>query len=106
IAADVSAIRERVADAAAGPQTILGAEKALADLCVDPMLAGKRVLIADDEPKIRQVIQQVLRGKGCRVVVCVDGAEAIAQLETSLHPGEQSFDLVVSDIKMPDRNGY
>ena len=106
ICSDVTAIRERVQEAAAGPQTILGAEKALADLAVDPLLAGKSVLVADDEPKIRQVIQQVLRGKGCRVVVCSDGAGAIEQLDGVREGTIPSFDLVISDIKMPDRNGY
>src|SRR5262249_44794098 len=91
---------------ASGPQTILGAEKVLADLAVDPMLAGKSVLVADDEPKIRQVIQQGLKGKGCRVGVCSDGAGAIEQLESVRSGTQAGFGRVMSDIKMPDRNGY
>lgn len=106
IASDVVAIRERVREAASGPQTILGAEKALADIVVDPLLSGKRVLVADDEPKIRQVIQQVLRGKGCVVTICGDGAAAILELEQVPKGLAAPFDLVISDIKMPDRNGY
>jgi CheY-like chemotaxis protein len=107
IIADVNAIRQRVKEAAGGPQTILGAEKALADIKSDPLLAGKHVLIADDEPKIRQVIRDVLRNKGCRVAVCGDGTQAIQEMEASVAAGELGrFDLVISDIKMPDRNGY
>ncbi len=106
IIADVTAIRQRVSDAASGPQTILGADRALAGLTIDPALDGKHVLVADDEPKIRQIIRDVLRGKGCRVVVCSDGTAAIEALEASRVGGPARFDLVVSDIKMPDRNGY
>lgn len=107
IVADVQSIRRRVREAASGPQNILGAEKVLSNIKVDPALAGKHVLVADDEPKIRQIIRDVLRGKGCRVVVCKDGGEAIAELISSQTGGESGkFDLVVSDIKMPDHNGY
>jgi CheY-like chemotaxis protein len=109
ILTDCRAIQERVKDAAAGPQNILGAEKALADLTIDPALAGKHVLVADDEPKIRNTIRDLLRGKGCRVIVCSDGAAAIAELEASGKrevTGVAPFDLIISDIKMPDKNGY
>ncbi len=107
IVADVQSIRRRVREAASGPQNILGAEKVLSNIQVDPALAGKNVLVADDESRIRQIIRDVLRGKGCRVVVCKDGGEAIAELISSQSAGENArFDLVVSDIKMPDHNGY
>lgn len=103
---DVTAIRERVSDAASGPQNVLGVEKALADLAVDPLFAGRHVLVADDEAKIRNVIRDVLRGKGCRVTVCTSGSAAIAELEAAARGVLDKFDLVVSDIKMPDKNGY
>jgi CheY-like chemotaxis protein len=107
IVADVQSIRRKIREAASGPQTILGAEKALSGIRVDPDLAGKHVLVADDEGKIREIIRDVLRGKGCRVVVCKDGGEAIAELISSQAAGEAGkFDLVISDIKMPDHNGY
>lgn len=106
IIADVSAIRQRVSEAASGPQNILGADRALADISVDPALSGKTVLVADDEPKIRQVIREVLRGKGCRVVMASDGTAAIEHLEAASAGMTSKIDLVISDIKMPDRNGY
>lgn len=109
ILADVTAIRQRVNDAATGPQTILGADKMLAGIEIDPLLKGRRVLIADDEAKIRETLRSVLKGKGCVVVVCKDGAAAINELNAAA-AGEGSLDgqyeLVISDIKMPDRNGY
>jgi DNA-binding NtrC family response regulator len=42
----------------------------------------------------------VLRGYGCEISSANDGDPAIAII------GQQEFDLVISDIKMPTRNGY
>ncbi len=109
---DVQAIRRRVRQAAEGPQTILGADVAMAEGADDPVIAGKRVLVADDAQKIRQIIRDVLRARGARVVCCDDGAAAIDELiaTTPAVEGEgenrDPFDLIISDIKMPDRNGY
>lgn len=113
IVSDVEAIRRRVREAAEGPQHILGAEKGLVDIAVDPALAGKRVLVADDEEKIRLTIRDALRGRGCTVVVCENGSEAIEELEKAgaaaaspYSPAGGGFDLLISDIRMPDKNGY
>lgn len=103
IRADVESIRARVRNMAAGPQTLLGVERALADRAEDPVLKGRRVLVADDEDKIRRIIRDVLRSRGCVVDVCSNGGEAIARLESA---GDARYDAVISDIKMPDRNGY
>ncbi len=67
---------------------------------VVPALRGKRVLIADDEDIIREAIADVLSRAGARPVMARDGTEAIAMIDT------QRFDLVLSDIKMPNGNGY
>ncbi len=95
---DVNKIRKSVKEAA-GPRTLLGA--GATQTKVDPQLAGKRVLVADDEPAIRQTISDLLTRFGCKVTQAKDGAEAIAFLAS-----EPAFDLVVSDIKMPHKNGY
>ncbi len=52
-----------------------------------------------------QIIGEVLRHRGCEVVVCETGAGAIDQIEAGALEGTR-FDLIVSDIRMPDRNGY
>jgi CheY-like chemotaxis protein/GAF domain-containing protein len=106
IRTDVENIRKRVRDVGQGPTTLLGVEKALEDKRIDPALKGRTILVADDEPKIRRIIGDVLRNRGCNVHLCENGAEAIAALEASTRGELTSFDLVVSDIKMPDRNGY
>ncbi|HZW09155.1 MAG TPA: response regulator [Phycisphaerales bacterium] len=104
IKADVESIRARVRNMAAGPQTLLGVERALADRTEDPILKGKRVLVADDESKIRRIIRDVLRSRGCLVIASESGADAIEKL-AGVKPDER-FDIIISDIKMPDRNGY
>lgn len=100
---DIESIRRRINECTAGPQTLLGVEQALADKRQDPLLLNKRVLVADDEARIRDTINSVLKSKGCTVTVCESGAKAIQTLEAEESEG---FDLIVSDIRMPDRNGY
>ncbi|MBX3323619.1 MAG: response regulator [Phycisphaeraceae bacterium] len=106
IRADVESIRQRVKEVASGPQTLLGVDRALAERTQDPILIGRRVLVTDDAPKIRKVIGEVLKSKGCDVTIAACGEEAIQALHTRQAEQELPFDLVISDIQMPDRNGY
>jgi CheY-like chemotaxis protein len=66
----------------------------------DETLCDKRILVVDDEDIIRETIADVLAKNGALAVVARDGSEAIAMIRA------QHFDLVLSDIKMPGRNGY
>lgn len=97
-------LRRRIESCTAGPRTVLGAEEAMAAYDADPTLVGKRVLVADNETAIRETVGQLLTQKGCETILCADGGEAIRAINQN-EPG-QGFDLVVSDIKMPDYNGY
>ena len=104
IRSDVDTIRRRVRGVAAGPQTLLGVDAAMSVRRKDPALVRKRVLVADDEPNIRRIIRDVLHNRGAEVTTCADGREAVDALKRAAKgPG---VDLVISDIKMPDRNGY
>ncbi len=105
IGADVESIRERIREVAAGPTTLLGVERAMASSTRDAALAGRHVLVADDEPKIRRIIGDVLRHRGCEVTVCDSGVSAIEAISARAAAG-QRYELIISDIKMPDRNGY
>jgi CheY-like chemotaxis protein len=66
----------------------------------DTSLQGKRILIADDEDIIRETVSDVLSKAGAITVMARDGGEAVAMIRS------QHFDVVLSDIKMPKRNGY
>ncbi|CAG0987623.1 C4-dicarboxylate transport transcriptional regulatory protein DctD [Phycisphaerales bacterium] len=103
ITSDLSSIRQRLVECAAGPNTLLGVEKALSHKGPDPIIQGRHILVADDEQRIRKTIGDVLTVRGAHVTVCENGTQAIATLESS---GAGAFDLVISDIRMPDHNGY
>jgi CheY-like chemotaxis protein len=96
----VDRARKAMQNVAAGPNAIVGDTAGSNPDPADPLLNGKRVLIADDEPNIRRTLREVLRKRGCTVTTAKDGYEACALLE------QQPFDLVLSDIRMPYRNGY
>jgi CheY-like chemotaxis protein/PAS domain-containing protein len=98
-------MRRRIETCSAGPRTILGAEREMNRLEPDPAMIGRRVLVADDEPLIRETVRDMLTQKGCVVTICEDGAETIEHIEHTANT-IGPFDLVISDIKMPSRNGY
>ena len=69
-----------------------------------PSAAGPalRVLVIDDEPGVRSLLADVLRAAGHDVVAVASGREGLAVLEDP--PG--GFDLVLSDLGMPDMSGW
>jgi CheY-like chemotaxis protein len=99
----IGAMQRRTEACAAGPRSLLGVEEALQHGGPDPLFESKRVLIADDEPTIRQTIESVLIDKGCSITVCTNGAEAIDAVRAA---ADRGFDLVISDVSMPEGNGY
>jgi len=66
----------------------------------DELLQGRRILVIDDEPIIRETITTVLGSKGAEVETAREGDEAMAML------AGREYDLILSDIKMPQKNGY
>jgi two-component system nitrogen regulation response regulator GlnG len=58
-----------------------------------------RVLVADDEPSIRFVLQETLEALGHQVVAVEDGDQALRELS------EGDFDLAFLDIRMPGLTG-
>jgi signal transduction histidine kinase len=58
-----------------------------------------RILVVDDEPMVRTVTAQLLRLKGHTVVEAEGGPEALDHLDAA------AFDLVVTDLSMPEMSG-
>ena len=56
-----------------------------------------RVLVVDDEVVIRELCQAILEGEGFQVDVAKDADEGISRI------GEHTYQLIISDIKMPGR---
>jgi DNA-binding response OmpR family regulator len=100
IVANVEGIRGTLRDVAAGPKAVLGSKPSEPPKEKDPMIDGRRILIADDELNIRTTVGDVLRKYGAVCTLCKDGYEAVCMLE------QNEYDLIISDIKMPYRNGY
>jgi CheY-like chemotaxis protein len=65
-----------------------------------PELAGMRVLVVEDDESNREVLRQVLEAQGA-VVVVADSAEGALEVLRDDPPSA-----VVSDLKMPARDGY
>jgi two-component system OmpR family response regulator len=59
-----------------------------------------RVLVVDDEPNIRELVQVALKFHGCAVSTAAGGLDALRQAE-ALRP-----DLIVLDVVMPDLDGF
>jgi signal transduction histidine kinase/ActR/RegA family two-component response regulator len=67
----------------------------------DTPLAGLRVLVVDDEVDARILAQRVLEERGAEVVAVGSAAEALVAVN-----GDCELSVVVSDIGMPEHDGY
>lgn len=59
-----------------------------------------RILIAEDEPDIRELIRLALQFNGFEVISASDGAEAVELASNN------NFDLIMLDVRMPRLTGY
>ncbi len=60
---------------------------------------GGRILVVDDEPHIRRVLEVMLGKEGFEVVTAEDGAAGLRELASS------AVDLVILDLLMPGAHG-
>jgi CheY-like chemotaxis protein len=58
-----------------------------------------RILLAEDDPAVRATVRAVLKRLGHEVTEAADGAAAIKQIEA------ETFDLVITDVIMPEVEG-
>ena len=65
-----------------------------------PRLDDVRILVVDDEPDSRAVLARILHERGA-IATCTDNALAVLEALQ-----KQTFDLLLSDIGMPDTDGY
>ncbi len=62
-------------------------------------LSGRRVLVVDDNPTNREIVQRQLEARGVRASAVASGREAIAQLR------RERFDAAILDYLMPGMDG-
>lgn len=68
------------------------------------MLRGKRVLVVDEDDQVREDAHRLLERYGCIVETAHEGDEAVLMVRRS--GGDNSYDAIISDIKLPDYSGY
>jgi len=59
----------------------------------------RSALVVDDEAGVREALAEILTSFGHRVVAAASGREALERM------GEQRFDVILTDIRMPDLDG-
>ncbi len=68
---------------------------------LNSLLDGLEVLVLDDEADARDVVQRLLEDAGARARIASSASEAMQLLEQGFVP-----DIILSDIGMPDQDGY
>ena len=58
------------------------------------------ILIADDNPEIREIIKILLTGEGFLVTEAKNGTTALEKIQ------KQNFDLIILDLMLPEVDGY
>src|SRR5215469_18729 len=59
-----------------------------------------RVLVVEDDPKVRDLLRRGLERQSFAVAVAADGTEALWRA------GESGFDAIVLDVMLPDTDGF
>ena len=77
-----------------------GPRKSLADEVILTELAGKTILLVDDDAEVRQSIEAALEPLGADLLTADNGNAAV---ELAL---EKSPDLVILDMMLPKRSGF
>jgi CheY-like chemotaxis protein len=67
---------------------------------IDSLLAGVRIVVADDQDDSRDLIEFLLTQQGALVTAAASAAEAFAAVKAN------PPDVLLSDIEMPDETGY
>ena len=65
----------------------------------EPRSLPSTILLVDDEPNFREVVGEILRMQGLRVIVATSVADALTSMRVS------PPDLVLTDLMMPDVDG-
>jgi two-component system response regulator PilR (NtrC family) len=58
-----------------------------------------KILIVDDEESYRQVLKVIFEAEGYRIKTAVNGLSALEELKSN------QYDLIISDVRMPDMDG-
>ena len=101
----LTTLERRLKAASEGFRGVLGVDRMEGPSGQDNLLLGRRVLVVDDEAGIREAIATILGQHGAGVTLFDSATAAIEALQRAKAEGSP-FELVLSDVRMPDRNGY
>jgi len=59
-----------------------------------------RILVVDDEPVVRKLIRDTLKGRGYELGFAGNGVEALEELDA------RPYDLLLTDVVMPEMEGF
>lgn len=62
-------------------------------------------MLAEDDEEFRKLVAETLRSEGFTVTEAPNGLALVETLVSRLEAGEQPFDVVVSDVRMPGVSG-
>lgn len=89
---------------------VIGQDLSLSNEVLDgaSSLSGRRVMVVDDSSLARHQTTNTLDTLGIVSVTARDGKEALAMLKqfNCGDPGEEPIEMVISDIEMPEMDGY
>lgn len=63
-------------------------------------MAGKRILIVDDDPDLVEAVSMLLEAEGMVPLAAYGGIEGLEKART------ENPDLIILDVMMPDKDGY
>ncbi|GFO57036.1 hypothetical protein GMSM_40430 [Geomonas sp. Red276] len=66
-----------------------------------PRRGSETILVAEDDPAVRELVSQVLRNHGYETILAEDGEDAVAKFKDN----QERIGLIIMDVIMPKKNG-
>ncbi|MGN6367461.1 MAG: ATP-binding protein [Phycisphaerae bacterium] len=96
---------ELIVDPAEGDTAFAQHAALIREAPTEPLLAGTRILIAEDGPDNQYLIALLLRRAGAKITGADNGRYAVGLALDAAREG-QAFDLILMDMQMPEMDGY
>ena len=72
---------------------------------LEPARRSLRILVVDDEESIRRSLVRFLERRGHSVEVAASGLQALTRIDDAADEGGSTFDIVLTDLRMPELGG-
>lgn len=69
-------------------------------LLQEALLSMTAILVIDDEPSVADALEIILKDSGYEVSVALNGRDGLKRA------GESKFDVVITDLRLPDMSGF